>query len=251
MKRFPDRHFSRSDFTLIELLVVIAIIAILAAMLLPALTKARDRGKSTTCLNNLKQFGFAINVYCDNNNELLPSYNKNAMSNNDTQTMTWYSAKPGGPLADSLGTGGYCVGGVNVNSTYQERQRHKLACPDMKGIECTYTPNGFTPSYGMNGNICAQNNGHTKRTRFVSASKTAIFIESRHVIAGHGGWASLGVLVSAFFRHGASANVCFMDGHTANIRANQIPTNRSYIFWYPYKGMNPNVNDLSLTQPFN
>jgi len=59
-------------FTLIELLVVIAIIAILAAMLLPVLSSAQERGKRAQCVNNLKQIGIACTMYAQENNDTFP-----------------------------------------------------------------------------------------------------------------------------------------------------------------------------------
>ncbi len=70
--RNPHRP-NHGAFTLIELLVVIAIIAILAAMLLPALTSGKERAKRTACINQIRQFLLAAHIYANDNEQRLPS----------------------------------------------------------------------------------------------------------------------------------------------------------------------------------
>jgi prepilin-type N-terminal cleavage/methylation domain-containing protein/prepilin-type processing-associated H-X9-DG protein len=95
----PWRRPVQRAFTLIELLVVIAIIAILAAMLLPALSKAKAQAKMAICKNTEKQILTGLSMYTDDNDGVLPPFNTLGAPNNTTTNEDGY----GRPIQDILG----------------------------------------------------------------------------------------------------------------------------------------------------
>ena len=115
----------RPGFTLLELLVVIAIIAILIALLLPALAAVRNLAESTVCLSNLRQCGMALQEYANENTGVV-AYGSNPVDHMSYQQTTWAYYIDGNSFQEP---GDKCIGGPSSTAAYIPITSPALHCP--------------------------------------------------------------------------------------------------------------------------
>ncbi len=202
-----------AQFTLIELLVVIAIIAILAAMLLPALNQARDKAKAIKCASQLKQIGLTINLYRDDNQEWLPSATNPTWVVSDPQYGAW----------------------ILTYSPSQKNTQNLLQCPALtKGLWYGYGSYGLSYHWFR---MKTWNKPYMKITQCAKPTSTLFCVDintdtsnalssERYIIGsvyGSGAYPTTGKNLD--YRHNNSINCLWGDGHVSATK--QIFTNDS------------------------
>jgi len=212
-----------SAFTLIELLVVIAIIAVLAALLLPALTRAKEGGRAASCKNNLRQLSLGAATYALDNKGRLPYF------------LDWLATKPGDLSSGQL-------------YPYL-KARQVYLCPTdkiMLASNARYPAAPSAPifgnslhrrdySYSMNCGLCHE--GDT--SKFVAPARTLLFMEAdlaRNDYSGQVGPSFASRAIS--IRHNRRGHLVFSDFHLESVKtkiADQME--RSKRFWFPTADM--------------
>ncbi|NMA44046.1 MAG: prepilin-type N-terminal cleavage/methylation domain-containing protein [Oligosphaeraceae bacterium] len=202
-------------FTLIELLVVIAIIAILASMLLPALSKARAKAHQISCVNNVREVMFSVYLYADNYDDILPPANFNSLNARDY--LSGARLMPGYAVYDQL-----------VFIPKDSKIWYCPAAPLKSGWNHYYAatsklksePRTKTKISALNPGLIYWADWHPDCTAITGAPT---FQKTPEIMTGK-------LWGSAYARHMGRCNSGFVDGHVASLSQGEFLQDKHFAF---------------------
>lgn len=223
----------RKGFTLIELLVVIAIIAILAAILFPVFAQAREAARKSSCASNLRQLGFALNMYAQDYEGGYPLHYTSAPSY--TSGCYWFGCVNSGTLDKNQGL------------LYPYIKNHQVnLCPSFKA---NFKYNGATGGYGYNwvylcsntatgnyGDIAVYEAQINRPTDTIAFTDTAAYqstapagLTETFSVPPPSSSLGYGDYPNSHFRHAQTCNAVFVDGHVKALKPVRLSTNANNI----------------------
>ena len=250
-----QRTSRRAGFTLLELLIVIAIIGILAGMIFPAIGYVREKTRKDECLNNLRQWGVAMQGYLDEHRGVFPSYGCETAGGtpNLDDATAWYNVLPPYLSSSTPALKDHPKPPRPGNGI-----RSPFLCPSesvgLSGDTADETTSrSYYSSYTLNSWIdnAANSKSFSKRLRVSQLNEQhqppvtpAAFVVFSETGTGDHGGVNLKLLDESACRHARSINLCFADGHVENVHANHLGWGLAETENYGGIQWNPNNSDL-------